>query len=286
MHPANRFGAAVTGVFVLPSLAMLMPPDSGEAAVMIVTELAEMAQAAAAIGQKFLDRVHDGGLDGDWHLERGAAAFNVARRDRAKDLVVLGQHDPDFPSVLTTPEDVILSCGLPVLVVPFVGRFDAVGESALIAWNSSREAVRSVHDALPLLMPRRKVTVVSVNPDADDEELRDELVGHLGRQGFETAVETHVTRQLTPAELMLSRVADSGGDLIVMGAYGHSRLRETILGGMTRDMLRGMTVPVLMAHWAERVRELIRINIDHVDGLVMTADSTSKGVGQHGCQGS
>jgi nucleotide-binding universal stress UspA family protein len=92
------------------------------------------------------------------------------------------------------------------------------------------------------------VTVVSVNPDADDEEARDGLVGHLVRQGFDTEVETHVTKQLSPAELMLSRVADDSSDLVVMGAYGHSRLRETVLGGMTHDMLRSMTVPVLMAH--------------------------------------
>ncbi|MEA2740013.1 MAG: hypothetical protein QOH05_3320 [Acetobacteraceae bacterium] len=245
---ANRSGAFVTGVFVLPSPAMMIPPDSGAAAVTVATYLTELEDAASATGREFLDRLHSYGLEGDWHLEHGAAAFNITRRARTMDLVVLGQHDPDYPTVLTTPEDVILSCGLPVLVVPFAGRFDSVGENAAIAWNNSREAARSVHDALPLLMPQRKVTVVSVNPDPDDEEARDALVGHLVRHGFDTEVATHVTKQLSPAELMLSRVADDSSDLIVMGAYGHSRLRETVLGGMTRDMLRSMTVPVLMAH--------------------------------------
>jgi nucleotide-binding universal stress UspA family protein len=248
MRLATRFGASVTGILVLPSPAALMPPDDGATAVTVATWLAELEGAAEATGQEFLDRLSDAGLDGHWHLERGDAAFNIARRGRAMDLVVVGQHNPDLPNVLTAPEDVVLSCGLPVLVVPFAGQFDDVGENAFIAWNSSSEAARSVHDALPLLMPRRKVTVVSINPDANDEEIRDDLVGHLVRHGVDTEVETHVTKELSPAELMLSLVADSGSDLIVMGAYGHSRLREAVLGGMTHDMLRSMTVPVLMAH--------------------------------------
>jgi nucleotide-binding universal stress UspA family protein len=245
---ANRFGAFVTGVFVLPSPAMLIAPDSGAAAVTIASYLADLEDAAATTGREFLERLHAEGLNGAWHLEHGAAAFNIARRARPTDLVVIGQNDPDFPTVLSAPEDVILSCGLPVLVVPYAGRFDSVGANAAIAWNNGRESARAAHDALPLLLPQKKVTVVSVNPEPDDGEIRDDLVFHLVRHGLDTQVETHVTKRFSPAELMLSRVADNSFDLVVMGAYGHSRLRETILGGMTRDMLRSMTVPVLMAH--------------------------------------
>jgi nucleotide-binding universal stress UspA family protein len=248
MYLAHRFGAFVTGVFVLPSPAMLIPPDSGTAALTIATYLAELEQAAAETGREFLDSLHGDGLEGTWHLEHGQAAFNITRRARPMDLVVLGQHNPDLPTVLTVPEDVVLSCGLPVIIVPFAGQFDSVGENAAIAWNSSRESARSVHDALPLIIPQRKVTVVSINPEPDDEEIRDDLVCHLARQGFDTQVESHVTKRFSPAELILSRVVDNSHDLVVMGAYGHSRLRETILGGMTRDILRSMTVPVLMAH--------------------------------------
>lgn len=248
MSLAHRLGAFVTGVFVLPSPAMLIPPESGAAAVMVASYLTELEQAAAATGQQFLDRLRGDGLEGTWHLERDAAAFSIARRAHSVDLVVLGQRDPDFPAVLRSPEDVILACGVPVLVVPYIGRFDRVGENAAIAWNSSRESARAVRDALPLLVPQQKVVVVSINPDPDDGEIRADLVRHLGRQGFEAKAETHMTKELSPAELMLSRAADSGYDLVIMGAYGHPRLRETVLGGMTRDMLRSMTVPVLMAH--------------------------------------
>jgi nucleotide-binding universal stress UspA family protein len=247
IHLAKRFGAFVTGVFVLPSPGMLIPPESGPAAAAVATYLCELEQAAAETGQQFLNRLRGDGLDGAWHMEHGAAAFNIARRARPTDLVVLGQHDRDLLTVLPRPEDVVLSCGLPVLVVPFAGRFDSVGNNAAIAWNGSRESARAVHDALPLLMPQKKATVVSINPGSDDEDIRGDLVRHLVRQGFDAKAETHVTK-LTPAELMLSRIADNGNDLVIMGAYGHSRVRETILGGMTRDMLRSMTVPVLMAH--------------------------------------
>lgn len=248
MRLAHRFGAFVTGVFVLPSPAMLIPPDSGAAAVAVSAYLAELEDAATKTGGQFLNRLHGEGLDGAWHLEHGAPAFNISRHARPTDLVVLGQHDPDHPTVLTTPEDVVLSCGLPVLMVPFAGKFDSMGENSAIAWNSSREATRAVHDALPLFMQKKKVTVISVNPEPGDEEIRGDLVNHLERHGFDAKAETDVTNDLLPAEMILSWVADTESDLVVMGAYSRSRLREMILGGMTRDMLRSMTVPVLMAH--------------------------------------
>jgi nucleotide-binding universal stress UspA family protein len=121
-----------------------------------------------------------------------------------------------------------------------------VGETAVIAWNNSRESTRTVHDGLPLLMPEKKVIVPSVNPEPDDEAIRKGLVNDLVRHAFDAAPEQVVTKELSPAEFTLSWVADSGSDLVVMGAYSRTRLRETILGGMTRDMWRSMTVPVLM----------------------------------------
>jgi nucleotide-binding universal stress UspA family protein len=93
------------------------------------------------------------------------------------------------------------------------------------------------------------VAILSVGRDAEDiEERSEELITHLARHGLNATKELLTQTTLTPAEAALSRVADLGADLMVMGAYGHSRLRETILGGMTRDILRHMTVPVLMAH--------------------------------------
>ena len=248
MSLAHRFGAFLTGVFVLPTLVMPMPPNNSAAAVAISKYLSDLEEGAIATGKEFVSRLRNDGLDGAWHLTRGGAAFSIARYARPVDLVVVGQDDPGFSGVLSTPADVVLTCGLPVLVVPYAGRFDRVGENAVIAWNGSRECARAVHDAIPLLEPQKKVKVICINPAPDDETTRGHLVSHLMRQGFDAGAETHSTKELSPGALLLSRVADIGSDLVVMGAYGHSRLRETVLGGTTRKMLRRMTVPVLMAH--------------------------------------
>jgi nucleotide-binding universal stress UspA family protein len=121
-----------------------------------------------------------------------------------------------------------------------------VGETVLIGWNGSREAVRAVHDGHELMTS--DATVLSVNPEDGAERETSDLVGHLARREISVREEILSAEDLSTSETLLSRAADIGADLIVMGAYGHTRLRETVLGGVTRDVLRHMTVPVLMAH--------------------------------------
>jgi len=210
-------------------------------------------EEAVLMEEKFTTLVRRGDLRGEWQTVIGLAATFVTRRARAADLIILGQHAPDHPAELDAPEDVILACGRPVLVLPTNWRAGEIAENVLIAWNGSREAARAAHDALPLMaLPvittARTITVVSVNPDpGDDWELGGALVHHLARHGLDVAPVT-ITTELSASEAVLSRAADTGADLIVMGAYSHSRVRETILGGMTRDILRNMTMPVLMSH--------------------------------------
>ena len=145
-----------------------------------------------------------------------------------------------------------LACSRPALVVPFAGRCsDRIGENVLVAWNGSREAGRAVQDALPLLTMSGAVTVLLVDPEEDaDVELAEDLVLHLGRHGLhaKTRVIRHELATLSVSDTLLAQVAELDADLLVMGAYGHSRLREMILGGVTRDILRNVNIPVLMAH--------------------------------------
>jgi len=209
----------------------------------------EDAPCLAAAKEKFTKLLQRDGLQGEWHMAMGGGAGYVARWARDADLVILGQPDPAHPTGLDAPEDVILACGRPALVIPYSGRLGRTGEYVLIAWNGSREATRAAHDALPLMAISKSVTVFSVNPDDEkDEAPGDDLIRHFARHGVDATSETLRTEELSPAEAVLSRAADVGADLIVMGAYSHSRLRETVLGGMTRDILKHMTVPVLMAH--------------------------------------
>jgi nucleotide-binding universal stress UspA family protein len=249
---ARRFGAYITGVFILPTTDLLVvPPDSGPAAVALVAKMVELEEAAKAAEATFRGMLTQQDLAGDWRVENGTAESIITRRARETDLVVIGQHDPDDPGPLIAPEDVILGCGRPVLMVPYAGHFEQVGSTVLVAWNNSREATRALHDSLSLMATTSTLTVMTVIRNVgeeQDDESRGELVRHLARHGLTARSETSMAQEGDTAGVVLSQVADLTADLLVMGAYGHSRLRETILGGMTRDILEHMTVPVLMAH--------------------------------------
>jgi nucleotide-binding universal stress UspA family protein len=166
--------------------------------------------------------------------------------------VILGQRIPDHSTGLYRPEDVILSCSRPVLVVPYAGRRpDRLGDNVLVAWNGSREAGRAVQEALPLMSTSSVVTVLLVNPEEDaDIDLAEDLVAHLERHGLHAKMQVirHDLTTLAVSDTILTQVSELDADLLVMGAYSHSRFREVILGGVTRDILRDMNLPVLMAH--------------------------------------
>jgi nucleotide-binding universal stress UspA family protein len=139
-----------------------------------------------------------------------------------------------------------------VLLVPYAGRFPAVGRKVLIAWNAGREAARAVVDALPLLARASTVHVVSFNPEkggADHGAVPGaDIAQFLVRHGIKVVVHRQNNGGVDVGNQILSRAADLEIDLIVMGAYGHARMREMVLGGVTRTLLETMTVPVLMSH--------------------------------------
>lgn len=190
----------------------------------------------------------------EWRALRGDPTRLTAVHGRYSDLIIIGQvnpaREPDLPVPL--PEDLVFEAGRPLLVVPYAGRFPTVGERVLIGWNASREAARALSDAMPLLASAKRLTVMAVNPDTGADGMGDEpgadIARHLSRH-FNRVEATHIsTRAVEPGDTILNTVADESCDLVVMGAYGRSRLRELILGGMTRYMLQHMTVPVLMSH--------------------------------------
>ena len=146
----------------------------------------------------------------------------------------------------------MLQSARPTLIVPYAGQFDTIATRVMVAWDDSREAARAIRDALPLLRLARRVEVVSWTESAKSEhELRSARLAALQRwllwQGVGAEVKIE-KREMGVAESMLSHAADLDADLIVMGAYGHSRWTERVLGGVTRGLLEAMTVPVLMSH--------------------------------------
>lgn len=205
------------------------------------------AGAAGAAEGRFRTLLRDTRLPGEWRPTDGLEETSICRQARTADLVIVGQRDPNLTAGLG-PEEVIVACGRPVLVVPYTTMPTQVGETALIAWNGSREATRAVHDAQPLLSLSKAVTVLSVNPDPAEDWGGRGLAHDLNRRGFSAQAETVEAGKATVSETILSRAAELRAGLIVMGAFRRSPLGELFFGGLTNAMLRDMTVPVLMVH--------------------------------------
>jgi len=192
-------------------------------------------------------------ITAEWRVARGFPGPDTVLNARYADLTILGQRWSDYDGLsYPDPADVVLDAGCPVLIVPRAGEFERIERHALIAWNASREAARAVRDALPLLTRVRSATVLVVNPkhgpNGHGEEPGADVALHLARHGVKVEIDSGFAPDTNPADELLSRAADYGSDLIVMGAYGHSRMRELVLGGVTRSILQQMTVPVLMSH--------------------------------------
>ncbi len=187
----------------------------------------------------------------EWRASAEDALDEVALHARYADLLVLGQPAEDDADVdRDFAERAVLSAGRPTLVIPYAGSFPTIGTRALVAWNGSREATRALTDAIPML-ERSSVVYVMVF-DADVRRHGDDpgadVALYLARHGIRVEVMRERAVDIDVGNKILSRAADLSIDLIVMGAYGHWRLREWVTGGVTRTLLDSMTVPTLMSH--------------------------------------
>jgi nucleotide-binding universal stress UspA family protein len=179
------------------------------------------------------------------------AAERFSRASRHYDLVVVRQADPDKPG----PEEIIaegalFSGGRPVIVVPYIQKEGLKLDRVTVCWDGSRAAARAVADALPLLQKSKYVELLMVlakgAPAGETPGV--DMAQHLARHGLRVELERLVVPNMNVAEAILSHIADRSSDLLVMGGYGHSRLREFVLGGVTREIMKSMTIPALMSH--------------------------------------
>ncbi|MFM9969378.1 MAG: universal stress protein [Burkholderiales bacterium] len=193
---------------------------------------------------------------GEWREDGSGALGAVSLSARYADLAIIGQHDPnaEFDSRVGAQfaQDLVLLVSRPLLMVPYAGRFDTLGERVLLAWDGSPQAMRAATDALPLLARSKEVSVVVFDIEkhrhAHGEVPGADLSLFLARHGVNASVSQQRSIDGDVGAAILSRTADWGADLIVMGAYGHSRAKEHLLGGATRTLFDSMTVPVLMSH--------------------------------------
>lgn len=256
-HIADRNEAHIIGLYVVPSTVVGIA--SGIGARLAQSGRALFREEAHRIETAFNEAMKGRAVVGEWRLleprrDHPGIPEAVIEQARTADLVVASQSDEswDWSLLLDFPERLALETGRPTLIVPHSGRFPRVGRRALVAWNGKREATRAVFDALPLLSQAEAVKVLWVDPGRTPAELGrtpgSDLAAALARHGIKCEVGTSVTAGIEVGDDLLSRVSDFDADLLVMGCYGHSRFREFVFGGATREILGHMTVPTLMSH--------------------------------------
>lgn len=250
---AKRFGSKVTAVYTLPFPSRIyymgeyMPPH------VIQEELDEARGAAQAERRSFEAAAREAGIMAEWIHSEETPSAALQLHGRSCDLAVVSQSNPDRSNdrasgVDALPGDLALALGRPVLVVPYIGDYAAPGHHIVVAWSNSREAARAVHDAMPLLLAAGSVTVLGIDADPQQQHSAAALMQHLSHYGIVARVKHTTAADLGVGEVLLSTLADENADLLVMGAYGHSRLREMALGGATYTILDSMTVPVLLGN--------------------------------------
>jgi nucleotide-binding universal stress UspA family protein len=253
MTVARAHEARLTALYMLPGVKFsgYLPIYFPEILEEVIVEQRRRAEEAAEVAKtEFFALAEREGVKAEWRQADGDPRDVVALNARCADLVLVMQSDREKVSNTgyDLAEELVMSAGRPVLAVPYAGRFPQVGETVLVAWKPTREATRAVHDAMPFLERAEKVIVYSVNsPDANHIAGAD-ICTHLARHGVKAEAHHAVATDIEVGDTLLSAASDYGVDMVVMGAYGHSRLRELVLGGATRSLLHHMTVPVLMAH--------------------------------------
>ncbi len=251
---ASAFGAHLTGIAF--AYEPVLPPTlmGGVPAEVITAQRAESEKTAQIAIEHFQDSARRAGIASD---SRALAASLAGASDlfgriaRRFDISVVGQAEPDK----VAPEELIIEAALfesgrPVIVVPYIQRDELKLNRVIVCWDAGRTAARALGDALPFLSRAKSVDIVMV---ASERAKSDEIPGadiahHLARHGLNVEVKRIVTGGTDVPSTILSYAADVSADFIVMGGYGHSRLREFILGGATRGILSSMTVPTLMSH--------------------------------------
>lgn len=248
---AAAFEAHVTGI-ALAYEPDIMPDPSGPGARRFLRVREENEQAASAAAAQFEKKAAEAGVSAAARavtttVSGGYDLFGrVARRF---DLAVVGQDDPDTElSEALVAEGALFESGRPLIMVPYIHKSGLKLDRVMACWDGSRPAARAVADAMPLLSRAERVDVVIVEQAKSDEMPGADLAQHLARHGLNVTVQRIVRGDLDVKDALLNYAADSAADFIVMGGYGHSRMREFILGGVTRGMLESMTVPTLMSH--------------------------------------
>jgi nucleotide-binding universal stress UspA family protein len=245
---AHLVGTAFVYDAVIPDGALgTVPVD------LIELQREENTKAANTAVERFTDRAKAAGVSAETRTldaSFGGAATLFAAIARRFDLAVIGQAQREHGAF----EDLIIEAALfesgrPLLLVPYIQTQGLKLDRVVVCWDGGRTAARAIGDAMPFLERAKAVDVVTVAEDRKQEVIPGvDMIGHLVRHGVPATARRTAKGDINIEDVILSYASDAGADLLVMGGYGHSRLREFILGGVTRGILASMTLPVLMSH--------------------------------------
>ena len=251
---ATAFGAHLSGIGFAYEVVVPGTVFGGVGADLIQAQRETSLQVTRTAVESFEAAVRRTGVSAETHVleaSTATAADTFGRLARRFDLAIVAQAEPDgSPSRELIIEAVLFESGRPVLIVPYIQEEGLKLDRVMVCWDGSRNAARAVGDAMPFLARAKAVEVVVVTGDAgkSDEIPGADIAHHLARHRLKVELRRIVAGDLDVANTILSHAADAGTDFIVMGGYGHSRLREFVLGGATRGILQSMTVPTLMSH--------------------------------------
>ncbi len=253
---ALKHRAHLIGVYIIPEI-QIYPVYEGIAMAEVFEDQHQQYEDKAADAQKQFEQALERNLiSGEWRkLEspHTTIADEFIRQAQTVDLVMIAQVDSDDDCGVEQnfAERVILESGRPILLLPRKKAFLTIGERVLIGWNGTREAARASFDAINLLSASARVTLVWVDPQKQRARTGNvpgaELAKTFAHHKINVSAEAMPTAGVNAGEALLTRAVDLNSDLLVMGAYGHSRMREFIFGGATRHVLSNMTLPVLMS---------------------------------------
>jgi len=248
-HDAHLTALHVAETVIMISEATYLPVTVQDHMTKVQNENANLISAAFA---KIADPEDFGS---EFRFERiigTVASDHIIEQARTADLVIMAQQDPaaNETSREITLERTIRKSGRPVLVIPFAGRFETFGTNAIIGWSPTREATRAAHDAIDLIGPGNKAQILTVRSEASRSKgfsSAQELALTFDRHGIIAEVADREMDGVAVGDVLLNEAFEKGADLIVTGAFGHSRIYDFVIGATTTALLRNMTVPVLFS---------------------------------------
>ncbi len=248
---ADRFGAHLTAIYVATPIGMPAQVTGRGASLGYLAAATETArERAVEVEAECRERCRALGVSVEWRIDQGEHTDVTGRHAHFADLTIVSQHPHDLAHRVGThhfPDDVALTAGGPVLMLPRKHSGPVVATRPLVAWKSTAQALRAVREALPFLQAAEKTMLLTVG-GKEGELPGTEISSMLDRHGVRIEIHNDDRDDRHAGDVILAEAQKLGCDLVVMGAYGHSRLRELVLGGATREVFNHAELPLLVAH--------------------------------------